>query len=724
MGQVSTRGPQLDKRIASPQIKDDHLARELIGLLDDWEEELQIREAVIYYDFPLFRDEGNGFFRPTLLLASRTHGLAAIEIVPSAAPSGPDVFSSADNKLSQIDSIIFGKLLRSRELRVSKRDIALQIGTIVYTDSRVETQDSSHYQSEIVDNQDSLKATIQQQKQSDLTDTQWTELLSILEGSKGINRSIERDPAETQPGSRGAALARLEGKIANFDKDQRLAAITLVDGPQRIRGLAGSGKTIVLAMKAAHIHLQNPDATVLFTFWTRSLYDLTKQLITRFYRQFDDRDPDWERLHVLHAWGGKQTSGVYFNSCIDAGLSPLSFRDVPAHAKHRFGYVCDHVLKSNRIRQKYDYILIDEGQDFPLEFYRLCFELTKGGPTDRNIIWAYDELQTIMDTEVQKVSDTFGHYPDGTARMDLDRAQTELSHDLLPHDVILHRCYRNPPEVLVTAHALGFGIYADQQVQRLEDSEHWEALGYVVEEGTCTAGEFTRIRRPPENSPLDATEYISKEDIIRYSKHDDFESEADWASTEILSFLDDGLRPEDILVVAFDDRNARGYFGAIARRLSDRDVNVNNVLAAPYGQQEFRIENHVTLSTVYRAKGNEAAVVIGIGIDALGLERNLRRARNKLFTTLTRAKVWLRLSGMGNAAQILFDEISAALSHFPYLEFVYPDRDTIETIQRDLSEKSRKIDRLRETLVDLDLTDMDEKDLLEAARLTRKKREE
>ena len=45
----------------------------------------------------------------------------------------------------------------------------------------------------------------------------------------------------------------------------------------------------------------------------------------------------------------------------------------------------------------------------------------------------------------------------------------------LDEDVVLHKCYRNPLEVLVCAHALGFGIYGKKIVQMLENEERKEA---------------------------------------------------------------------------------------------------------------------------------------------------------------------------------------------------------------------------------------------------------
>jgi superfamily I DNA and RNA helicase len=92
--------------------------------------------------------------------------------------------------------------------------------------------------------------------------------------------------------SKGAILTTIENDIYNFDVEQKRAALFTIDGAQRIRGLAGSGKTVILAMKAALIHVQNPSADILFTYNTKNLHDLIKSLITRFYRQFTEQDPN------------------------------------------------------------------------------------------------------------------------------------------------------------------------------------------------------------------------------------------------------------------------------------------------------------------------------------------------------------------------------------------------------------------------------------------------
>jgi hypothetical protein len=78
--------------------------------------------------------------------------------------------------------------------------------------------------------------------------------------------------------SKGAIVKEIEKQIANLDRWQKKAAIEYPEGPQRIRGLAGSGKTIVLAQKAALLHAKHPEWQIVVTFNTRSLYQQFRAL--------------------------------------------------------------------------------------------------------------------------------------------------------------------------------------------------------------------------------------------------------------------------------------------------------------------------------------------------------------------------------------------------------------------------------------------------------------
>lgn len=129
-------------------------------------------------------------------------------------------------------------------------------------------------------------------------------------------RSLPRSRAKkresvSQPASKGAILRKLERESANLDQWQKRAAIESPDGPQRIRGLAGSGKTIVLALKAAYLRAQHPDWKIAITFQTRSLYQPLNDLIRRFCFEHLNDEPNLENLRVLHAWGCSEGPGMY-----------------------------------------------------------------------------------------------------------------------------------------------------------------------------------------------------------------------------------------------------------------------------------------------------------------------------------------------------------------------------------------------------------------------------
>ena len=94
----------------------------------------------------------------------------------------------------------------------------------------------------------------------------------------------------------------------------------------------------------------------------------------------------------------------------------------------------------------------------------------------------------------------------------------------------------------------------------------------------------------------------------------------------------------------------------------------------------FRIDGKVTLSTVYRAKGNEAAVVIVVGADAAVLKT--RTGRNKLFVAFTRTKGWLRVFGMSSKTFTqLSTEINTAVANSPQLRFEMPNMSQLNTIR-------------------------------------------
>lgn len=87
--------------------------------------------------------------------------------------------------------------------------------------------------------------------------------ISVVQGAGSLN-SVKRIVKEEKSNKIGDAIKNISHKINVLAEEQHLAAIQIPDGPQRIRGMAGTGKTIILTIKAAYLHAFEPDAKILY----------------------------------------------------------------------------------------------------------------------------------------------------------------------------------------------------------------------------------------------------------------------------------------------------------------------------------------------------------------------------------------------------------------------------------------------------------------------------
>ena len=653
--------------------------------------------VIIYTGWPQVKDYDGRTHSSDLTIITDSCGIKLIKVSLSSAVS--DVRRDAN---SIVQAAASTEALMSKSLKLKKkRKLIFDVVPIVYAPN-LEVGAIENDEVEFATTEVELFRQLVEPS-GDLDENQRSEVQAIIEGAKALGQLAETgDTDELPPIAR--AYRDLEAVIYNFDATQRSVALTAMRGPQRIRGLAGTGKTVILAMKAALAHIEDPSAKILITYYTRSLRDIIERLITRFHRHFAEIDPNWENVHVRHGWGRKNLPGVYRDTCLREEVVPLSFADV-RNNKDPFAKICADLVARDIVEPFYDLVLVDEGQDFPDSFYQLCYALTKGRRDDKQIVWAYDELQNVFDVKVRQPEQLFGEDRDGKPRVSLTRS---LPDGVETNDFVLQRSYRNQRDVLVLAHAIGFGVYSDP-VQMLENARHWVDVGYDVKSGNFETGSVNVVERPIFNSPsvLATPENVP---LIEYHVADDFNDEVEAAVAQVRAFIENGLNPHEILVVSLDDRAARTYFSAITNKLVQFGINCNNIIQDPYSEPPFRIDQKVTLSTVYRAKGNEAAVVIVVGADAASLRA--RTGRNKLFVAFTRTKGWLRISGIaGKTMTQLCSEIDTALSLSPEIKFVMPDLNHLNTIQRGLEEKhvrlleaKRRMERVKN---DLNLSDED-----------------
>jgi superfamily I DNA and RNA helicase len=538
-----------------------------------------------------------------------------------------------------------------------------------------------------------------------LNDQEWRAAQSVFQGVNAINRYSSGSAPSTAT-TLGDAIRMLDHELALLDIDQHRVATQMAPGPQRIRGLAGTGKTIVLAMKVANIHRRYPDKKVLFTFNTQSLYNQAKKLITRFYREFADEDLNWDNVHIRHGWGGSSRPGVYTEVRRAQNLPPLNLAQAQAiNRRDPFAAVCGEALKSP-IQPAYDYIIVDEAQDFPKEFFRMLAKLID--PARRTIYFAYDELQSLSALEIPSAAELFGVGNDGRAFVELDGEYPGG----IEKDFVLHKSYRCPLDVLLLAHGTGLGIHGPKGcVQMLRSRESWMAVGYEVEAGDFSTGSQMVIYRPPENSPNRIRSLYAGGQrgvvINQYASRDD---ELVAVADQIrIAIRDEKVPPEQILVICLDSLQAKKYFLSLQRHLIGHEV-ASSIPGLVNQSWEFAEEGQVTLSTVYRAKGNEAALVFIIATDYLhGYVDEIER-RNRAFTAFSRSKAWLRLSGSGEAMGRVSVELQAILADVPRLRFQFPNMDDIRIRKLDAAETTRRrkvVARSKQAMQSLITADID-----------------
>ena len=549
------------------------------------------------------------------------------------------------------------------------------------------------------------------------------ESLSSIRKSRSKREIIRSD-------SRGAKLKLLEDSIATLDHRQNKAVIETIEGVQRIRGLAGSGKTIVLALKAAYLHTQYPNWRIAVTFHTRSLQGQFRRLINNFCIEQSGEEPDWTKIRIINAWGapgGDSRDGIYYEYCRATGTQFLDFNNAALRFRggdKAFDGVCQEALGNASVATNlYDVILVDEAQDFAPSFLKLCYSMLK---QPKRLVYAYDELQNLSGTSLPPPEDIFGSDEHGQPLVTFGSDRKR--------DVILQKCYRNSRPVLVAAHGLGFGIYRNAPqgaetglVQMFDYPALWEEIGYQVQRGQLSKGQHVVLERPTENSPRFLEEHSDINDLVQFIKFENEEEQNAWLVQQVKKNLDeDELRHDDIVIIHPDPQSARRCTGPIRKRLFD--VGIQTHLAGVDTDADVFFQTgtpSVTFTGIYRAKGNEAGMVYVINAQECNSSGpNLASLRNRLFTAITRSKAWVRIVGYGPGMQGLLDEFSILKQQGFVLDFEYPDEvllGKLRIVHRDLSPQERqRLERrkvqLVEVLNDLEKGEIHPEDLDESIR--------
>lgn len=289
-------------------------------------------------------------------------------------------------------------------------------------------------------------------------------IISLLTGSINDIDRVKGDVPET-------LLDRVKQKILLFDGEQtRFIYKSNASNKVTIQGLSGTGKTELLLHKLKELYIgEDNQNKIMFTCHNKILSANLKSRIPDFFNFMKvEEQIKWnERLWCEHAWGSQsdKDSGAYRYIC--------HFYNVPFNrfnpASMDFKKACEIAIKNikelNSEKYAFDYILIDESQDFPDSFFELCTLVTA-----KTVFIAGDIFQSIFASEIVSEIDP---------------------------DYLLSQCYRTDPRTLMFAHALGMGLFETPKLRWLEDIE-WKACGYLFTKNKVrdNIDELTLTREP------------------------------------------------------------------------------------------------------------------------------------------------------------------------------------------------------------------------------------
>jgi superfamily I DNA and RNA helicase len=455
-----------------------------------------------------------------------------------------------------------------------------------------------------------------------------------------VARGVEGCPGDggrlgdTAPAENKRTLGEMLRESANLDirfspEQAELSRLELKSHPRLIRGVAGSGKTVVLsAMAAHHLHHrvgagalfpgQHGPQRVAVVCFNRALVPFIRARIDEAYRREVHAAVPGGVLQVIHL------NGLVYHI---SRTTDERVRYIPAEGDRspRALHYLDMLERLEREngdlfrRQQYDAMLVDEGQDIEPTEFMLLHKLVKADPAtgEKNLVIYYDDAQNVYAKNRPLWKEMGINVQHG------DRSR------------VMKQCFRNTREVL----ELGFNVLLGKQAPdgHLARTATFADLKMLRENDLVEESEaFFRVRFTERTG--------SKPLVIPFASR---EQEKQWVASEVVrSIVEEGVRPQDIMVL-FDREADFGDLDQLIRRLDQGRVIRGFV--KPYNrnradQDRYILqENHITISTTRGAKGYDAGLVFLVGADLFGRDPV---GRASFYIGATRAKLALRVSGV------------------------------------------------------------------------------
>ena len=273
----------------------------------------------------------------------------------------------------------------------------------------------------------------------------------------------------------------------------------------------------------------------------------------------------------------------------------------------------------------FDAIFVDEAQDFAPEEFALFLDLIKPHPEtgEKTLILCYDDAQNL-----------YGQQRPVWRELGINVAIGDRSR-------VMRHCFRNSRQIVELAFNVLIGTQAPPDLRvhtrQYADVAYLRDHNLITEEADCVRIHFARRDDAP---PIVQTFPVRHEEL-------------DWVVEQLVHLVqEEAVRPEDILLLTpkpsapeldlnYFDRQMRARFPEVPLYYASNQENKD---------QHLFIPNHLTLSTVFGAKGYDAPVVFVLGADLFPYTKEGRAEFN---VAATRARLRLYLSGVWRDRSLL-----------------------------------------------------------------------
>ena len=174
-------------------------------------------------------------------------------------------------------------------------------------------------------------------------------------------------------------------EMRSLDLEQERTAKGIPEGHRILKGVAGSGKTLVLSCRARYLKKVQPEWRILLVCFNISLCQYIRQLLAG-----TDSNSNDSGIDVYHYHGLVKT------------LTAANLGKLPAEASDdwnkRIGTTFREAITSGLVKTRYDAVLIDEGQDFAPEWLHSLTALLN--PASDSLLLCLDPAQNIFGRKI------------------------------------------------------------------------------------------------------------------------------------------------------------------------------------------------------------------------------------------------------------------------------------------------------------------------------------